>query len=422
MLIVQKFGGTSVGSIDRIRNVARRIVDARRSGNDVIVVVSAMAGETDRLINLAYQMCDNPEPRELDVLISTGEQVSTALVAMAIIDLGFRAISLQNHQVKLITDSSFTKARIRKIDADRILKIIDDGVIPVIAGFQGIDEHGNITTLGRGGSDTTAVAIASALISRRGDVLCEIYTDVEGIYTADPSLVPDARKLDEISYEEMLELASSGARVLQARSVGLGMKYKVPIHVRSSFSTGKGTIIKEETKDMEKVVVRGIAYDKNEAKITVISVPDRPGIAARIFEPLAGENIIVDMIIQSSSVDGFTDVSFTVPRDDYKKAMELLKPVARRIGSKGIIGDEKIAKVSVVGVGMRTHSGVASRMFSALARAGINIQMISTSEIKISCVVGEDEVEKAVRVLHNEFKPGEEEQVEIREEIIQNKK
>ena len=414
MLIVQKFGGTSVGSIERIRSVARRIVEARRNGNDVIVVVSAMAGETDRLINLAYQICDDPEPRELDVLVSTGEQVSTALLSMAIIDLGYKALSLQNHQVKLITDSSFTKARIRKIDADRILKILDDGIIPVIAGFQGIDESGNITTLGRGGSDTTAVAIASALIERRREVICEIYTDVKGVYTADPDLIPDARKLDEISYEEMLELASSGAKVLQARSVGLGMKYKVPIHVRSSFSTEEGTIIKEETKDMERVVVRGIAYDKNEAKITVISVPDRPGIAARIFEPLAVENIVVDMIIQSSSVDGFTDMSFTVPRDDYRKAMELLKPVARDIGSKGIIGDERIAKVSVVGVGMRTHSGVASRMFSALAKAGINIQMISTSEIKISCVVDEDEVEKAVRVLHDEFKLGEDEKIEVK--------
>ncbi len=404
MLIVQKFGGTSVGNIERIKNVARKVVETKQQGHDVVVVVSAMAGETDRLIKLAYQLTDNPDLRELDVLVSTGEQVSTALVAMAIIELGFKAISLQNHQLKIITDSSFTKARIRKIDADRLISLINQNIIPVIAGFQGIDENGNITTLGRGGSDTTAVAISASLMAYRNDVVCEIYTDVDGVYTADPNIVPNARKLDEISYEEMLELAGSGAKVLQTRSVALAMKYNVPVYVKSSFTHNKGTLITKETRKMiEEVVVRGIASDKNQAKITLLGVPDKPEIIVELFKIIADSNIVIDMITQTSSVDGLTDIGFTVTKADFKKAFELAKDFAKRYNVKGVDGDINIGKVSIIGIGMISHAGVASRMFSSLAKAGIKIKMISTSEIKVSCIIDEKDVEKAVKILHDDF-------------------
>lgn len=404
MLIVQKFGGTSVGDIERIKNVARKIVETKKQGHDVVVVVSAMAGETDRLIKLAHQLTDNPDPRELDALVSTGEQVSTALVAMAIIELGFKAVSLQNHQLKIITDSSFTKAKIRKIDADKLIDLINQDIIPVIAGFQGIDENGNITTLGRGGSDTTAVAISASLMSYRNDVVCEIYTDVDGVYTADPNIVPGARKLDEISYEEMLELAGSGAKVLQTRSVALAMKYNVPLYVKSSFTNNKGTLITKETNKMiEEVVVRGIASDKNQAKITLLGVPDKPEIIVELFKIIADSNIVIDMITQTSSVDGLTDIGFTVTKADFKKAFELAKDFGRRYNVKGVDGDINIGKVSIIGIGMVSHAGVASRMFSSLAKAGIKVKMISTSEIKVSCIIDEKDVEKAVKVLHDEF-------------------
>jgi len=404
MLIVQKFGGTSVGDINRIKNVARRVVETKKEGHDVVVVVSAMAGETDRLIKLAYQLTDDPDLRELDVLVSTGEQVSTALVAMAIIELGFKAISLQNHQIKIITDSSFTKAKIRKIDADKLIGLIERGMIPVVAGFQGIDENGNITTLGRGGSDTTAVAIAASLMSFRDDVICEIYTDVDGVYTADPNIVPGARRLDEISYEEMLELAGSGAKVLQTRSVVLAMKYNVPLYVKSSFTNEKGTLITKETNKMiEEIVVRGIASDKNQAKITLLGVPDEPDIIVELFKTIADSNIVIDMITQTSSVDGLTDIGFTVTKSDFKKTLKLAKDFAQKYALRGVEGDINIGKVSIVGIGMVSHAGVASRMFSALAKAGIKVKMISTSEIKVSCIIDESDVEKAVKVLHKEF-------------------
>ncbi|MGC8594779.1 MAG: aspartate kinase [Candidatus Kryptoniota bacterium] len=407
MLLIQKFGGTSVGTIERIRNVAKRIAATKKEGHDVVVVVSAMAGETNRLIALAHEMVDDPDPRELDVLVSTGEQVSTALLAMALNAMGLRTKSLQNHQVRLVTDSQFTRAHIKRIDAQRIFDTLKNGEIAVVAGFQGIDERGDITTLGRGGSDTTAVAIAAAMKPYAKDgVVCEIYTDVDGVYTADPGIVPDARKLKRVSYEEMFELASSGAKVLQARSVLFGMKFGIPIHVRSSFNNKEGTMVIDETLDMESVVVTGIAYDKNEAKVTVVHVPDSPGVAQLIFEPLARAEIIVDMIIQSASNDGYTDMSFTVPKGDFKKTMTILQKVINQLKPSWIVGDDRIAKVSVVGVGMRTHSGVAARVFKALADAGINIQMISTSEIKISIVVGERDMKKAVEVLHREFNLG----------------
>ncbi len=407
MLLVQKFGGTSVGTIDRIRNVARRIAATKKEGHDVVVVVSAMAGETNRLIALAHEIVNDPDPRELDVLVSTGEQVSTALMSMALNAMGLRTKSLQNHQVRLVTDSLFTRAHIKRIDAQRIFETLKNGEIAVIAGFQGIDERGDITTLGRGGSDTTAVAIAAAMKPYAKDgLVCEIYTDVDGVYTADPNIVQDARKLKQISYEEMFELASSGAKVLQTRSVLFGMKFGIPIHVRSSFNNKEGTMVIDETLDMESVVVTGIAYDKNEAKVTVVHVPDRPGIAQLIFEPLAKADIIVDMIIQSASNEGYTDMSFTVPKPDFKKTMMILQKLTNQLKPSWVVGDDRIAKVSVVGVGMRTHSGVAARVFKALANAGINIQMISTSEIKISIVVGERDMKKAVEVLHKEFKLG----------------
>jgi aspartate kinase len=405
MLIVQKFGGTSVGDIERIRKVAKKVVETKRAGNDVVVVVSAMAGETDRLINLAYQLTDNPDMRELDVLVSTGEQESTALLAMAIIELGFRALSLQNHQIKIITDSSFTKAKIRRVDAEKLINLLKNDIIPVIAGFQGIDENGNITTLGRGGSDTTAVAIAASLMSYRDDVICEIYTDVDGVYTADPNIIPYARRLDEISYEEMLELSGSGAKVLQTRSVGLAMKYNVKLYVKSSFIDGKGTLITKETQKMiEDIVVRGIASDKTQARITLLGIPDDQNVIIELFNSIAEANIVIDIITQTSSVDGLTDIGFTVSKSDFKRAFEIARKFAEKNSVKNVLGDLNIGKVSIIGIGMVSHAGVASRMFTALARAGIKVYMISTSEIKISCVIDEKDIEKAVKVLYDEFK------------------
>jgi len=404
MLIVQKFGGTSVGTIERIRNVAQRVSMAKAQGHDVVVVVSAMAGETNRLIELAKSAAADPDPREMDVLISTGEQVSSALLSMTLLSMGCKARSLQNHQVKLLTDSSFTKAHIKQIDVQKLRNVLKEGSVAIVSGFQGIDERGDITTLGRGGSDTTAVAIAAAMKPHVKDgLVCEIYTDVDGVYTADPNLVPEARKLKKISFEEMFELASSGSKVLQTRSVLFGMKFDVPIHVRSSFNNNEGTMVVNETLDMESVVVTGISHDKNQAKITVIHVSDTPGIAHSIFAPLADAEINVDMIIQSASSEGYTDMSFTVPRTDYKQAMQILNGLVEQKKAMRVAGDDKIAKVSLVGVGMRTHSGVAAKMFKTLASAGVNIQMISTSEIKISIVVHENDMKKAVEVLHKEF-------------------
>jgi aspartate kinase len=398
-LIVQKYGGTSVGSIEKIRNVAKRVLEDYKQGNRMVVVLSAMAGQTDGLIRLAREMCDDPDPRELDVLMATGEQVSVALFAMALKSMGYDARSLLGFQAAIRTDRLYGKARIQEIDASRILTELEKNRIVAVAGFQGLDEKGNITTLGRGGSDTTAVALAAAL---QADV-CEIYTDVQGVYTTDPSICPKARKMDAISYDEMLELASLGAKVLEIRSVEFAKKYNVPIHVRSTFTQERGTMVLAETKDMEKVLVSGVAYNKNEARITVKRVPDQPGTAARIFEPIFRADIIVDMIVQNTSEDGSTDLTFTVAKPDFQKSMKLVSEVARQIRAEKVLGDENISKVSIVGVGMRNHAGVAQKMFHILAKENINIIMISTSEIKISCVIEEKYTELAVRVLHEAF-------------------
>jgi aspartate kinase len=400
MVIVQKYGGTSVGSIERIRAVAERVKRTEDAGHRVVVVVSAMAGETDKLISLAEQVSQSPEGREMDLLLSSGERISAALTAMAISSLGFRAVSLTGRQVGILTDAAHTKARIEKITAERVRDALRDGKVPVVAGFQGISETSDVTTLGRGGSDLTAVAIAAAL---KADV-CEIYTDVEGVYTTDPNIVPEARKLDRISYDEMLELASLGAKVLQARSVEFAKKYEVPLVVRSSFSDRPGTSVVKEDKEMEKVVVSGVAYDKNQAKITIMGVPDRPGIAAKLFDAIAGSNLVVDMIVQNISSDGkFADISFTVPRTESRKAMPIAREVARELGARDVDLREDISKVSIIGVGMKSHSGVAATMFRVLAEQNINIIMISTSEIKISCVIDAKYTELAVRVLHEAF-------------------
>jgi aspartate kinase len=398
-LIVQKYGGTSVGSIEKIRNVAKRVLEDYKQGNSMVVVLSAMAGQTDSLIRLAREMCDDPDPRELDVLMATGEQVSVALFAMALKSMGYDARSLLGFQAAIRTDRLYGKARIQEIDASRILTELEKNRIVAVAGFQGLDEKGNITTLGRGGSDTTAVALAAAL---KADV-CEIFTDVKGVYTTDPNICPRARKMDAISYDEMLELASLGAKVLEIRSVEFAKKYNVPIHVRSTFTQERGTMVVAETKDMEKVLVSGVAYNKNEARITVKRVPDRPGTAAQIFEPIFRADIIVDMIVQNTSEDGSTDLTFTVPKPDFEKSMKLVSEVARRTGAEKVLGDENISKVSIVGVGMRNHAGVAQKMFHILAKENINIIMISTSEIKISCIIEEKYTELAVRVLHEAF-------------------
>jgi len=399
-LVVQKYGGTSVGDIERIKNVARRVLNTKNQGHEVVVVVSAMAGETDKLIRLAQQITPGPDERELDVLVSTGEQVSIALLAITLKAMGYDAKSYLGFQIKIATDSVFGKARITGIESDRILNDLKNGRIVVVAGFQGADESDNITTLGRGGSDTSAVAIAAAL---KADV-CEIYTDVEGVYTTDPNIYPKARKLSKISYDEMLEMASLGAKVLQIRSVEFAKKYDVPIHVRSSFNDNPGTIVCKEDKEMERVVVSGVTYNKNEAKIEIMHVPDVPGVAAKLFKPIADANIVVDMIIQTSSTaKGFADVAFTVPKSDFTKTLYIVKETIKEIGGEQVIADENIAKVSIVGVGMRSHSNVATQMFSALAKEGINIHMISTSEIKISCVIDSKYTELAVRALHDAF-------------------
>jgi aspartate kinase len=398
-LIVQKYGGTSVGDVERIRNVARRCLAAQRAGSDVVVVVSAMSGETNRLLKLVAQITDRPDEREQDVVVATGEQVSIGLVALAIQALGGKARSFLGDQCRILTDSAFSKARIKSIGSEKIFAALKRGEIAVIAGFQGVDEEGNVTTLGRGGSDTTAVATAAAL---KADA-CEIYTDVDGVYTADPNVCPPARKLDKISYEEMLEFASLGAKVLQIRSVELAMKYKVPLWVKSSFTNDPGTLVCEEDESMEDVVVSGIAYDKNEAKLSIRAVPDVPGVAAKIFGPLDEKNIVVDLIVQNVSKDGRTDLTFTVGKSDFLKGQELLRRVSKEIGAEGVEFDDDIAKVSIVGVGMRNHSGVAAKMFRVLAEKGINIQLISTSEIKVSCVIQAKYTDLAVSALHTAF-------------------
>lgn len=398
-LIVQKYGGTSVANLEKIENVARRVARTKEGGNEVVVVLSAMAGETDRLIQLARKASEQPVDREFDALISTGEQVTITLLAMVLQRMGYAAKSFLGSQVKVHTDRSFTKARIVKVDTEAMTRELKRGVVVVVAGFQGVDPDGNITTLGRGGSDTSAVALAAALKADR----CDIYTDVDGVYTTDPNIYHKARKLKKISYDEMLELASAGAKVLQHRSVELAKIYGVPLFVKSSFTDDDGTLVTMEDKDMEKEVVSGVTYDRNQAKVTVVHVPDRPGIAARLFTPLSDENIPVDMIIQNASVEGFTDLTFTVARKDIRDVQRMVDKVCVEIGAKGVEYDENISKVSIVGVGMKSHAGVASRMFTALASEGINILMISTSEIKISCVIESKYTELAVRVLHDAF-------------------
>ncbi|MBD5801055.1 Aspartokinase [Azoarcus sp. Aa7] len=400
-LIVQKYGGTSVGNPERIKNVARKVAKFQAAGNQVVVVVSAMSGETNRLIALAKEVAGAPDPRELDVVVSTGEQVTIGLLCMALQDIGVKAKSYTGGQVRILTDSAHTKARILNIDEAPIKKDLDEGNIVVVAGFQGVDEHGAITTLGRGGSDTTGVALAAALKADE----CQIYTDVDGVYTTDPRVVPEARKLDTITFEEMLELASLGSKVLQIRSVEFAGKYKVKLRVLSSFQEeGEGTLITvEEDQNMEQPVISGIAFNRDEAKLTVLGVPDKPGIAYQILGPVADANIEVDMIIQNVSKDGTTDFSFTVARGELDKAVKVLEAVKEHIGARTIVTDRTMAKVSIVGVGMRSHAGVASQMFRTLAEEGINIQMISTSEIKISVAIEEKYLELAVRVLHKAF-------------------
>jgi len=399
-LVVQKYGGTSVGDIERIKNVAKRVIQARDQGHRVVVVVSAMSGETDKLIRLAQQVTLDPDEREMDVLISTGEQVSIALLAMTLKSMGCDAKSYLGFQIKIATDSAYGKARITGIESERMAEDLMTGKVVVVAGFQGVDESDNITTLGRGGSDTTAVAVAAAI---KADV-CEIYTDVDGVYTTDPNICPKARKLSRVSYDEMLEMASLGAKVLQIRSVEFAKKYDVPIHVRSSFNENPGTMVCKEEKEMERVVVSGVTYNKNEAKIEAMRLPDVPGVAAKLFKPIADANIVVDMIIQTSSTEkGCADVAFTVPKTDFSKALQIVKEVVKGFGGKEVFSDENIAKVSIVGVGMRSHSSVATMMFDALAKEGINIQMISTSEIKISCIIDSKYTELAVRALHDAF-------------------
>ncbi len=398
-LIVQKYGGSSVGNIDKINAVAKRVIDYYRQGNQMVIVLSAMEGQTDGLIKMAHEIADNPDPRELDVLMSTGEQISVALFAMAVKAMGYDARSLLGFQAAIHTSRMYGKARIHTIDTDRITNELKKQRIITVAGFQGLDDHGDITTLGRGGSDTTAVALAAAL---NADV-CEILTDVNGIYTTDPGICPKARKMDIISYEEMLEMASLGAKVLEIRSVEFAKKYNVPIHVRSSFTRERGTMVVSETKDMEKVMVSNVAYNKNEARVTIKKVPDQPGTAARVFKPVLESGIVVDMIVQNTSEDGTTDLTFTVPKADFYKTMKLVSDVARKIGAEKVSGDENIAKISVIGVGMRSHAGVAQKMFEVLAEHNINITMISTSEIKVSCVIDEKYTELAVRALHEAF-------------------
>jgi aspartate kinase len=398
-LIVQKYGGTSVGTIERIHRVADRVAHTQREGNQVVVVLSAMSGETDRLLKLAHEVTTVPDDRELDMLLSTGERITIALLSMELRGRGINARSFTGRQVGIMTDSAHTKARIARVTADRIKEALKQGVIPVVAGFQGINEQSDVTTLGRGGSDLSAVALAAALKADR----CVIFTDVDGVYTADPNIVPAAKRIGKIAYEEMLEMASLGAKVLQTRSVEFAAKFNVPVEVNSSFKEGKGTLVTKEDTDMEAAAVSGVTGDRNQAKITIVGVPDKPGIAARIFGPVAEAQINVDMIIQNMSQAALTDLSFTVPRADLKKAVPLIQAVAKDIEAKTVSVTEAIAKVSLIGVGMRSHSGVAAKMFEVLSREGINIMMISTSEIKISCVIDEKYLELAMRSLHSAF-------------------
>ncbi|MDT4805172.1 Aspartate kinase [compost metagenome] len=399
-LIVQKFGGTSVGTVERIEQVAEKVKKFREGGDDIVVVVSAMSGETNRLIDLAKQISDQPVPRELDVMVSTGEQVTIALLSMALIKRGVPAVSYTGNQVRILTDSAHNKARILQIDDQKIRADLKAGRVVVVAGFQGVDEHGNITTLGRGGSDTTGVALAAALKADE----CQIYTDVDGVYTTDPRVVPQAQRLDKITFEEMLEMASLGSKVLQIRSVEFAGKYNVPLRVLHSFQEGPGTLITlDEEESMEQPIISGIAFNRDEAKLTIRGVPDIPGVAFKILGPISAANIEVDMIVQNVAHDNTTDFTFTVHRNDYQNAQRVLEQTASEIGAREVIGDTKIAKVSIVGVGMRSHAGVASRMFEALAKETINIQMISTSEIKVSVVIEEKYLELAVRALHTAF-------------------
>ena len=399
-LIVQKFGGTSVGSVERIEQVAEKVKKFREAGHDIVVVVSAMSGETNRLIDLAKQVMPQPDPRELDAIISTGEQVTIGLLSMALIKRGVPATSFTGNQVRILTDNSHTKARILEIDDARIRGELDAGRVVVVAGFQGVDENGNITTLGRGGSDTTGVALAAALKADE----CQIYTDVDGVYTTDPRVVARAQRLEKITFEEMLEMASLGSKVLQIRSVEFAGKYNVPLRVLHSFQEGPGTLITiDEEESMEQPIISGIAFNRDEAKLTIRGVPDTPGVAFKILGPISAANVEVDMIVQNVSHDNTTDFTFTVHRNDYEKALGVLRQTAEAMGAREVSGDTDITKVSIVGVGMRSHAGVASRMFEALAKENINIQMISTSEIKVSVVIEEKYLELAVRALHTAF-------------------
>ncbi len=403
-LIVQKFGGTSMGSIERIKQVAGRVIKEKNGGNDVVVVVSAMSGETNRLLDLAVKMGGKQDDMETDLIISSGEQISSGLLSLALRNEGYDAVPMLGHQVRITTDESYGKARISSIDSENIRRMLKSGKIVVIAGFQGIDCNGFITTLGRGGSDTTAVAVAAAVKADR----CDIYTDVDGVYTADPNIVPDARRLDVVYFDEMIEMSSLGAKVLQIRSVEFAMKYGVNLFVKSTFVDGNGTQIKfiGEEESMEELQVSSVACDKDEAKISIRGIPDRPGIAAKIFSKISSANIVVDMIIQNISIEGHTDLTFTVSKKDLKKALEITEELAKELNAKEVLSDDKIAKVSVIGVGMRNHYGTASTMFDVLAKENINIMMISTSEIKISCVIDAKYAELAARILHDAFNLG----------------
>lgn len=403
-LVVQKYGGTSVGNLDKIANVARKVIREKEAGNEVVVVLSAMSGETDRLIQLAQKAADEPDPREYDSLISTGEQVTVTLLAIMLRGMGYPARSFLGFQVPILTDQAFRKARILSVDTEAIRTELKKGSIVVVAGFQGVDRENSITTLGRGGSDTSAVALAAAL---KADA-CDIYTDVDGVYTTDPNICSNARRLDRITYDEMLEMARAGAKVLQPRSVELAKKFNVPVYVKSSFTDEGGTLVTKEEPGMEKEVVAGVTYDRDQAKITVIHVPDRPGVAARLFTSLSEHNILVDMIIQNASIQGHTDLTFTVSRKDIREATRIISEVMKEVGAEKIEVDDNVAKVSIIGVGMISHSGVAARMFQTLAGEGINIMMISTSEIKVSCVIEAKYTELAVTVLHDAFDLGKE--------------
>jgi len=398
-LVVQKFGGTSVADIDKIKNVAAKAIREKKAGNEVVVVLSAMAGETDRLIALAHKAAESPNEREYDSLISTGEHVTVTLLAIVLNSMGYKAKSFLGFQVKILTDKAYKKARISLIDTEAIKKELKHGTIVIVAGFQGVDEDNNITTLGRGGSDTSAVALAAALNADQ----CDIYTDVDGVYTTDPNVCNNARRLDKISYDEMLEMAMTGAKVLQPRSVEMAKKYNVPVYVKSTFSDRGGTLVTKEDKDMEKEIISGITYDRDQAKITVVHVPDKPGVAASLFTPLSEHNISVDMIIQNVSAEGFTDLTFTVSKKEMKEAQKIVDATAKAVGAKKVEVDDDVAKVSIIGVGMVSHSGVAAKMFKTMANESINIMMISTSEIKISCIIKRKYTELAVTALHDAF-------------------